>query len=365
MKVALVHDWLVNYGGAERVLEAFLEIFPDAHIYTLVYDEKNMSSIFKKEKIHTSFIHKLPFSSKIYTKLLPLMPYAIEELDFSNFDLVISSSSCCAKGIITPPNVPHISYIHSPMRYSWDLYHDYKKNSNLFTKIFMSLFMKNLRIWDYTSSQRINKVISNSNYIKKRIQKYWNIDSQTIYPPVNISNLSPNGKKSEDFYIVFSRFVKYKRIDLAIEACKQLNKNLIVIGDGEERESLKKLAFSNNLNSNNITFTGRISDSEVRDYLQRCRALIFCAEEDFGIIPLEAQGCGRPVIAFGKGGALETIIENETGIFFKEQNVSSLIEAIEKFEKLTFNTETIVNNATKFSKERFKKEILSLVGEYI
>lgn len=356
-KVAIIHDWLVNYGGAERVVEAFLEIYPDADIYTLVYDEEKIEKTFPKEKVKTTFIQKFPKATKIYTKLLPFMPYAFEELDLSGYDLVISSSSCCAKGVITGPNTKHISYIHSPMRYAWDLYHDYKKRSGKLTRFFMNIFMKNLREWDYISSQRIDVILANSNYVAKRINKFWNRKCKVVYPPVDIDRLSPNGKDPEDFYVVFSRFVPYKRIDLAIEACKKLERKLVVIGDGEQREYLKSLA------DKNITFTGRISDEEVKGYLQRCKAMIFCAEEDFGIVPLEAQACGRPVIAYGKGGALETVVDEVTGVFFSKQEVESVIEGIQKFEKLSLNTQKIYEHAMKFSRERFKKEIEEVVND--
>lgn len=358
-KVAIIHDWLVNYGGAERVVEAFLEIYPDADIYTLVYDEEKMGKIFPKEKVKTTFIQKFPKATKIYTKLLPFMPYAFEELDLSGYDLVISSSSCCAKGVVTGPNIKHISYIHSPMRYAWDLYHDYKKRSGKITRLFMGVFMKSLREWDYTSSQRIDIILANSNYVAKRINKFWGKECKVIYPPVDIDRLLPNGKEPEDFYVVFSRFVPYKRIDLAIEACKKLNRKLVVIGDGEQKDYLKALA------NENITFTGRISDEEVKSYLQRCKAMIFCAEEDFGIIPLEAQACGRPVIAYGKGGALETIVDKETGVFFDKQEVENVIEGIQNFEKLNLSTEKIYKHAMKFSRERFKEEIKKMIKERV
>ena len=359
LKVAIVHDWLVNYGGAERVVETILEIFPQADIYTLVYDEKKMVKSFPKEKVKTTFIQKIPKATKLYTKLLPLMPLAFEELDLTEYDLVISSSSCCAKGVITSPNTLHISYVHSPMRYIWDLYYNYKKKSNFLVKNFMMIFSKSLRIWDVTSSRRIDVVIANSNYIKKRIKKCWGIDSKVIYPPVEIEKYYPNGKEAEDFYVVFSRFVAYKRIDLAIEACKELKRKLIVIGNGEERENLKKLTDNNE----NIIFTGRISDEEVRDYLQRCKAMIFCAEEDFGIIPVEAQACGRPVIAYGKGGALETVVDGVTGIFFKKQEKESVKEAILEFEKKNFKVEDILENSKKFSKSIFKEKLIRIIEE--
>lgn len=367
MKVAIVHDWLVNYGGAERVVEALLSIYPEADIFTLVYDEKKMGKIFPKEKIHTSFIQKWPLSTKIYTKLLSFMPKAFESFDFSNYDLVICSSSCCAKGIITSPKVPHIAYIHSPMRYAWDQYFEYKKNSGKLTKFFMEKWIPSIRLWDYISSQRIDTLIANSNYIQRRIKKYWNLQSQVIYPPVDTNRLLPNNEKSEDFYVVFSRFVPYKRIDLAISACGKTNRKLVVIGSGSQEDELKKLAST--YKNNNIVFTGRISDKEVSSYLQKCKAMIFSAEEDFGIIPVEVQCCGRPVIAFGKGGALETVINKKTGIFFYEQTVDSLIKALEEFEQLekedTFNSETIRKHAETFSTERFCTEFKKIVDKTI
>ena len=364
-KVAIVHDWLVNYGGAERVVEELLKIYPEADIFTLVYDEKKMGKIFPKEKVHTSFIQKWPRATKLYTKFLSFMPKAFESFDLSNYKLVICSSSCCAKGVITPPLVPHVAYIHTPMRYAWDKYFEYKSRSGRLTQFFMDKWMPKIRLWDYVSSQRVDTLIANSNYIARRIKKYWNRDSQVIYPPVNTDRLVPNYKPHEDFFVVFSRFVPYKRIDLAIQACGNLKKKLVVIGSGSQEKSLKKLAAS--YPDTEITFTGRISDDEVRDYLQRCRALIFCAEEDFGIIPVEAQAAGRPVIAFGKGGALETVKDGTTGTFFKEQTEMSLVEALDRFEKMeaagAFKSETISAWAKKFSAERFREEFKNAVEE--
>ena len=368
MKVAIVHDWLVNYGGAERVVEAFLKIFPDADIFTLVYDEKKMGKIFPKEKIHASFVQKIPMASKLYTKMLPLMPKAFESFDFSSYDLVFCSSSSCAKGVITLPSVPHIAYIHSPMRYAWDQFFDYQKRTNKLVAHFMSKFMPGIRLWDFVSSQRIDKLIANSNFIKRRIKKYWNLEADVIYPPVDTARLAPNGKPSEDFYVVFSRFVPYKRIDLAISACGELGRKLVVIGGGAQEKELKILA-SKYKNAKEIKFTGRISDDEVKDYLQRCRAMIFSAEEDFGIVPVEAQACGRPVIAFAKGGALETVIDGKTGVFFEKQETTSVIEAIRKFETLdknnVFNSSEIAAHAQNFSSERFCEEIKMAVDEVL
>lgn len=359
MKTAIVHDWLVNYGGAERVVEQMLLLYPDADIYTLVYDEKKMGKIFPKEKVHTSSLQKIPMAEKLYTKFLSLMPKAFEEFDLTGYDLVIASSSCCAKGVITSPTTPFIAYIHSPMRYAWDLYYDYLKNSGRLTKFFMKRWMPDIRKWDYISSQRIDTLVANSSYIARRIKKFWNRDAAVVYPPVDTDRLSISDEAAGDYFVVFSRFVPYKRIDLAISACARLNKKLIVIGSGSQEKELKLLAAS--CKNADIKFTGRIRDSEVKAYLQKCRALIFCAEEDFGIIPVEAQACGRPIIAFGKGGALETVVNEKTGVFFEEQSVESLVKAIEKFEKLdkenTFNPKKIREHAEKFSAENFRKNL--------
>lgn len=359
MKTAIVHDWLVNYGGAERVVEQMLLLYPDADIYTLVYDEKKMGKIFPKEKVHTSSLQKIPMAEKLYTKFLSLMPKAFEEFDLTGYDLVIASSSCCAKGVITSPTTPFIAYIHSPMRYAWDLYYDYLKNSGRLTKFFMKRWMPDIRKWDYISSQRIDTLVANSSYIARRIKKFWNRDAAVVYPPVDTDRLSVSDEAAGDYFVVFSRFVPYKRIDLAISACARLNKKLIVIGSGSQEKELKLLAAS--CKNADIKFTGRISDSEVKAYLQKCRALIFCAEEDFGIIPVEAQACGRPIIAFGKGGALETVVNEKTGVFFEEQSIGSLVKAIEKFEKLdkenTFNPKKIREHAEKFSAENFRKNL--------
>ncbi|MCM1320669.1 MAG: glycosyltransferase [Bacteroides sp.] len=370
MKVAIVHDWLVNYGGAERVVQVLLELYPQADIYTLAYDKKKMARFFPPEKVHPSKLQRIPFISKLYTKLLVLMPSAFEEFDLSAYDLVISSSSSCAKGVITPPQTLHIAYIHTPMRYAWDLYFDYKKRSGKLVRFFMERQIPRLRLWDYVSSQRVDLFIANSRYIKRRIEKFWNRQAQVIYPPVTTEHLSPSMNPPENFYVAFSRLVPYKRIDLAVSACKRLGRNLVVIGGGSQMKQLRALARTSDADSNtqkkpSITFTGRISDEEAASYLQRCRALIFCAEEDFGIIPLEAQACGRPVIAFGKGGALETVVNEKTGVFFPEQTAESVTEAIARFEKLEqsgiFDPQKIAEHARRFSAERFKSEFSAAV----
>ena len=361
MKVAIVHDWLVNYGGAESVVESILKIYPDADIFTLVYDKRKIGKRFQNNTVVTSALQKFPFATKLYTKLLKFMPKAFESFDFSNYDLVICSSSSCAKGVITPPDVPHIAYVHTPMRYAWDLFFDYRKRSGRLTRFFMDKWMHEIREWDYISSQRIDTLIANSKYIARRIEKFWKRDSEVIYPPVHLEKFTPIKNPSLDYYVAFSRLVPYKRIDIALDACKALGKNLVVIGSGSEEKSLKKRA----VGEKNITFTGRISDEKLCAYLQNCKALIFCAEEDFGIVPLEAQACGRPVIAYGKGGACETVKDGKTGVFFSEQTADSAKEAIERFEALdkkgTFKSEKIARHAASFSEERFIREFKSAV----
>lgn len=365
MKVAIVHDWLVNYGGAELFVEYLLKIYPEADIYTLVYNKKKMKGHFENKKIYTSFFQKIPMASKMYTKLLKFMPKAFESFDFTSYDLVICSSSSCAKGVITPPSVPHVAFIHSPMRYAWDLFFDYKRRSGKLTRFFMNKWMSNIRLWDFVSSQRIDTVIANSAYIARRIKKFWNRDARVIYLPTDVSRFYPSNNEREDFYVAFSRLVPYKRIDLAISACKKLGKKLVVIGAGSEEKKLKELAGTDK----NIIFTGRASDKDVLNYLQRCKALLFCAEEDFGFVPLEAQACGCPVIAFGKGGACETVIRNRTGIFFDKQTTDSLADSIISFEELdnkgTFKKEEIIAHATSFTFERFKKEFEDAVQNAI
>lgn len=367
MKVAIVHDWLTTYAGAETIVDLWLQMYPGADIYTLVYDAKKMAGHFEGSKIYTSSLQKLPCATQIYTKLLKFMPKAFESFDLSGYDLVLCSSSSCAKGVIVPPYIPQIAYVHTPMRYAWDLFFDYKKRSGRLTRFFMNKWMPSIRLWDFVSAQRIDTIVANSKYIARRIKKFWNRDSVVINPPVNVSRFSDDPKitEREDFYVFFSRLVPYKRADLAVQACKELGRELVVIGGGSEYDNLKKMAQG----CDNIKFTGRASDSDVKHYLQRCKAMIFCAEEDFGITPLEAQVCGAPVIAFGRGGARETVLENKTGVFFEKQEVNSVVSAIKDFEEKDsqglFQKSTIIKHAKSFTEEKFKKEFAKVVEDTI
>ncbi|TDX59263.1 glycosyltransferase family 4 protein [Orenia marismortui] len=358
MKVAIVHDWLTNMGGAERVISYLHSLFPTAPIYTLVYNEDKMDDEFKEMDIRTSFLQKIPFSKTNYQKLLPLMPLAVEQFDFSEYDLVISSSTSVAKGIITNTDTVHICYCNTPMRYAWDMYHFYRKDKNPIFRGIISIIMNYIRIWDRVSADRVDYFIANSNNVAKRIKKHYRRESKVIYPPVNTDFYTPNDK-SEDFYLVVSRLVPYKRIDIVIKAFNQLGLPLKIIGDGSEFDNLKNIA------RDNIEFKGRVSDQEVRNYYRKCKAFIFPGEEDFGITPVEAQACGKPVIAYGKGGVLETIIDGETGKFFYQAKVESLLAAVKEFEKDidSYDSETIRNHAFKFSRDEFKEKIINLVEE--
>lgn len=366
MKVAIVHDWLTSYGGAETFVELWLTMYPDADIYTLVYDKKKLEGHFEHNRIFTSAMQKLPFASKIYRKLLRWMPAAFESFDLSGYDLVLLSSSSCAKGVIVPPHVPSVAYIHTPMRYAWDLFFEYRKRSGFLTRFFMDRWMPSLREWDYISAQRIDTIVANSRYIARRIKRFWGRDARVIYSPVNTRRFyAAINIKHEDFYVVYSRMVPYKRMDVAIEAIKGTGRRLVVIGNGPEDKRLRALAEGDS----NIVFLGRASDDVLRDNLQRCRAMLFCAEEDFGLGPIETMACGSPVIAYGRGGATETVIDGKTGVLFGEQAAESLRAAIEKFEELdgkgAFKTQDIIAHALTFSEERFKLEFAEAVKETI
>lgn len=369
MKVAIIHDWLINPGGAERVLESIIELFPDSDIFTLIdfLDEKDRSFL-KGKTIKTSFLQKLPFVKNKYPYYLFLMPYAIEQFDLSSYDLILSSSHAVAKGVITSPNQIHISYIYTPIRYLWDMYHRYLDNLNLkngFKGIIVKIIFHFMRNWDFRSSQSIDFLIAISHFVQKRIFKYYRRESHIIYPPVNIKKFKTDENK-DDFYVTVSRIVQNKNIKLIVETFTLMpDKKIFIIGDGPELNSLKKSA------SNNIVFLGKQEDDVVIQYLQKAKAFVFASEEDFGIAPLEAQACGTPVIALEKGGSKETIIgldnENPTGVFFKDETPESLKKAIHIFEE-NIKKITVLNcrkNAERFSSENFKNEFKRYVEKIV
>lgn len=369
MKVAIVHDWIPVIAGAERVLEQILKVYPQADVFTLfdfVSDEEKQ--IFGGAKITASYLNKWPKVQKYYRKLLPLCPQAIEGFDLSEYDLVISSSHACAKGCITNAQQVHVSYVHSPARYAWDLTHQYLKQSNL-DKGLKGYIAKHLlhkfRIWDARTANNVDYYISNSNYIAQRIWKTYRREAETIYPPVDVKRFTLK-KDKEDFYLAASRQVPYKRIDLIVEAFTHMpDKKLIVIGDGPEEEKIKSIAEGHS----NIELKGFLGTDALCDHMQRAKAFIFAAEEDFGIIPVEAQACGTPVIAYGAGGALETVIgykpnsKSASGLFFDKQTPQSICEAIDKFETVAdkIKPESCRKQAEKFAPEIFRTALKNAV----
>jgi len=357
MKVALVHDYLNQMGGAERVVMAFHEIFPDAPVYTSIYDPKHVDPAFQRMDIRTSFMQKLPLVTKHHQPYLPFYPFAMESLDLRGYDLILSSSSAFAKGIISRPETMHICYCHTPMRWCWN-YEEYVEREQLsrISRSVLPFLITGLRMWDQTSAMRVDHFIANSPVVAERIKKHYRRDAVVIQPPVEASRFPFDvHTEPENYFLLVSRLVPYKRIDLAIEACNRLQLPLVIIGGGRDLERLKKLA------GPTIHFMGRLSDQEVLHYYTHCRALIFPGEEDFGITPLEAQASGRPVIAYGAGGALASIVDGVTGVFFHEQTVESLTTVLANFNERIFNQESIRNHALEFDTPRFQRRILQFI----
>lgn len=362
MNIALVHDYLTRLGGAERVLAALSEIFPKAPIYTLLYDEKKTSAVFPKSRVITSRLQKLP---KILRKnpryLLPIIPRIIEEWDFSDFDLVISSNSAFTHGIITPSKTRHLCYFHSPMRFAWDWTHEYIKEQRigLTKKIATAHILKQIRMWDQTAVSRVDTAIANSQNVRRRLLKYYRQNSKIIYPPVDISRFKIS-TNSENFFLIISTLTPYKRIDLAIQLFNKIRRRLVIIGDGPQRKYLE------NLSGDTIDFLGFKDDATVAEYLKNCRALIFPGEEDFGITPIEAMACGKPVLAYGAGGVKESVISGVTGEFFNEPTVNSMEEGLAKLIKHSvYNPAVCRRQAQKFSKEIFIEKIRDLLKKEI
>lgn len=354
MKVALVSDWLTNMGGAERVIINFTEIYKDSTMYTTIYNKEKLDESLQNINVKTSFLQKFKKARTKHQAFFPLMPIAVEEFNLNGYDIVLSSSSSCAKGIITNPDTMHICYCHSPMRYGWEFYYQYTENMKPLKKKIVKYFMNYMRVWDNASADRVDYFIANSENVAKRIWKHYRRRSVVIHPPVRCS-LFNTSDKDEDYFFIVSRLVKYKRIDLAVQAFNELGLPLVIIGDGEEREHLEKMA------KGNIKFLGRQSDEMIKEYYAKCRAFIFPGEEDFGITPLEAQASGRPVIAYGKGGALETVVENKTGVFFNEQTKDSLVDAVKTFDNMKFDKNEIRKHAESFDEEIFKKKIKDFI----
>lgn len=366
MRVAVVHDWLVANGGAERTLAAILECYPQAELFTLVdFLPPAERSFLGDRTAYTSFLQRLPFARRGYRRYLPLMPIAVESFDLSSFDLVISSSFCVAKGVLTGPDQLHVSYVHSPMRYAWDLQHQYLREHRLENGLRGFLTRKllhDLRKWDVRTSNGVDCFLSNSHFVARRIWKTYRREATVIHPPVDTEFFQPADAPREDYYLTASRLVPYKCTRLIVEAFAQLPKRrLVVIGEGPELARLKAAAPAN------VQMLGYQPREVVRAYMQRARAFLFAALEDFGIAPVEALACGTPVIAYGRGGVTESVVEGRSGVFFPEQTPASLINAIQEFERREgrFNPVEIRAGALRFGAERFRQQFRACVEQQL
>ncbi|MBB5608604.1 glycosyltransferase involved in cell wall biosynthesis [Janthinobacterium sp. S3M3] len=364
-KIALMHEWYTTLAGSEKVMEQLARMYTQADLFAVYADPDfvQKTDFLRNRKLTTTFIQDLPRASKSFRSYLPLMPLAVEQLDLSPYDLVISSNHAVAKGVLTGPDQLHISYVHSPIRYAWDLQHQYLRESGLnrgFKGWLAKWLLHKMRIWDTRTANGVDHFVANSKFIARRIKKVYGRDADVIYPPVNINDFSLVEKK-EEFYLTASRLVPYKKMDLIVEAFSHMpEKRLIVIGDGPDMQKIKAKA------GKNIEMMGYQPFSVLKDMMQRAQAFVFAAEEDFGITPVEAQACGTPVIAFGKGGVLETVIDTgdlPTGVFFQEQTISSLCEAVTRFEKdkEKFIPKNCRNNAERFCAKRFNIEFSNYV----
>jgi glycosyltransferase involved in cell wall biosynthesis len=344
--------------GGERVLEIFCKLYPDADIYTLFYNPKKISEVINSMEVRTSFLQNFPFSLKWYRKYLTLFPLAVEQFDLREYDLVISSSHCAAKGVLTTPDCLHICYCYTPFRYGWDMYQEYFGEGKLGCpgKVIVLPVMNYLRLWDCLSSNRVDYFIAISDNVAKRIEKHYRREAVVIHPPVDTSLFTPGGEQG-DFFLVVSAFVPYKRVDILVHAFNELGLPLKIVGRGPLKKRIQREAKSN------TEFLEDVSDSELLKLYQRCRALVFAGIEDFGLAPLEVQSAGRPVIAYGKGGLLETVVEGRTGIFFREQTPEAVIGAVKKFQEMSFEEKTIREHAIQFGIEDFKKKFQGYVEE--
>lgn len=357
-RVAIVYDYMTQMGGGERVIRELHSIFPSAPIYTLLYDPAALPADFKEMDIRTSFINRLPFTHRKFELYIPLFGFAMEQFDLRSYDIVLSVSTMVAKGINTSPRTCHISLCFTPMRWAWDLYHAYldELRGRFWTRIGFRIFTHYYRVRDVTSASRVNYFLAGSTVASRRIRKHYGRDSDVLHPPVDTDAFTPGGAPPEPFYLIVSRLVFAKRIDLAVKAFAHLPQRLVVIGAGEQASALRRMV------TPNVTFLEYQPDDVIRDHYRRCRALIFQGEEDFGLTPVEAQASGRPVIAYAAGGALETVVDGETGVLFHEQTAEALAEAVKRFETIPFDSSRIRQWSLRFGRERFRTEIKDYVN---
>lgn len=363
-KVALIHYWLVGMRGGEKVLEALCRMYPQADIFTHVYDPKTMSDTINRHRVIETSVGRLPFAKSMYQKYLPFMPRALEEVDLTGYDLVISSEAGPAKGVIVPPDAFHLCYCHSPMRYLWDQYHVYRESAGTLTQFALPHFAHRLRTWDVSSAARVDAFAANSNHVAARIEKYWRRDASVVHPPADLKAFSPIDQNDVgDFYLWAGELAPYKRPDIMIEAFNELGLPLVVLGGPEKtRQKLEQTANSN------IKFLGRVDFDVLKDHMARCRALIFPGEEDFGIVPVEVMASGRPVIAYDRGGARDTVVNGVTGLLFEDQSAAALAHAVKEFEvRRLYNVDTpsVVRHAQQFSEANFRLGINAMLPAHL
>ncbi|MBU0577868.1 glycosyltransferase [Patescibacteria group bacterium] len=355
MKIAIVTDWLTNYGGAESVISAFHDLFPDAPIYTTMYKPEKMRELGKLKNVKTTWLNKIPFVKHQW--MLSLMPTAVEMMDLSDYDIVLSSCHSVSKGVITKPDALHISYCHTPMRYAWESW-DFETRLKKFPRILHKSIRKQIKVireWDYCAAQRVDQYIANSSHIGNQIKKYYKRNSDVIYPPVHTEKFKPISNPTEDFYLAVGRLIPYKKFDLIVQTFNKLKKPVKIVGTGPQLEKIKDMA------KDNVEVLGYVDDKKLIDLYANCKAFLFPQLEDAGIVPLEAMAAGRPVIALNRGGSLDTMIDGKTGVLFKEQTVKSLSDAIKKFEKMKFDPKFIRKHAEKYDVEIFKEKIKDYV----
>lgn len=359
MRVALVHDYLNQMGGGEKTLLALTKIYPNAPIYTSIYEPSRVDHDFRSLDIRTSFMQRLPFVKRHHQPFLPLYPFAVESFDLRGYDLVVSDSSAFAKGIVTRPETLHICYCHTPMRWAWN-FEDYIERERIggLGRMALAPFITWLRLWDYASAARVDAFIANSPVVAARIAKYYRRESVIIPPPVDVTRFAVSTRR-DDYFLIVSRLAPYKRIDLAVRAFTKLGLPLRVVGSGRDEKNLRKLA------GPTVRFMGRLSDEQVREQMAGCRAFIFPGEEDFGITPVEAQACGKPVIAYGAGGALSTVVEGVTGLFFREQTADALAAVVAGFRDELFNPLTIRRHAEQFDTARFAERLTRFISSRV
>jgi glycosyltransferase involved in cell wall biosynthesis len=360
VKIALIHDWLTGMRGGERALEVLCERFPGAELFTLVHARGSVSSTVERRRVHTSFVQRLPFVNRLYRHYLPLFPAAVEQFDLDAFDVVVSTSHCCVKSVIRSPRARHMCYCLTPMRYAWDQFDAYfgaERVGRIGSRLARSVMARMAR-WDRDTADRVDRYVAISHHVAGRIARYYNREAVVVYPPVDTSFFSPDGSTPEGYALIVSALVPYKRIDVAVAACATAGVRLKIVGDGPERPTLERGA------TGDVKFLGRRPDEEVRDLYRRAAVVLLPGEEDFGIVPLEAQACGRPVVALGRGGALETVVPGETGLLVNEPGPEAFADAIAIAVDRTFDSRAIRRHAECFSRDRFGDEMEALVHQY-